>query len=344
MDAPSFVDETETLDDSPLYEHFKFIADKGQSLMRVDKFLTARIENISRNRIQTAAEAGTIWVNGLPAKASYKIKPGDEVSVVTAYPPRDTAIVPQNIPLDIVYEDADLLVVNKAAGMVVHPGHGNYEGTLVHALAYHLKDLPYFCTGDVRAGLVHRIDKNTSGLLVVAKNIETHIHLAKQFFDHSTQRCYVALVWGMPAPQEGTIAGNLARSTRDRLKMQVYADENVGKQAITHYKVAQNLQYVSVVECQLETGRTHQIRAHFEHIGHPLFNDERYGGNQILRGTTFTKYKQFVENCFALVPHHVLHAKTLGFVHPTTKKEMLFDSPLPQNVQALIDKWQGYVG
>ncbi|GHT66900.1 pseudouridine synthase [Bacteroidia bacterium] len=330
-------------EEQDLYEHFRFVADKGQSLMRVDKFLAVRIENISRNRIQTAADADNILVNGVPVKSSYKIKPLDIVSVVMPYPPKECEVVPENIPLHIVYEDADLLVVNKDAGMVVHPGHGNYNGTLVNALTYYLQDLPLFKTGDMRAGLVHRIDKNTSGLLVVAKTPAAHCHLAKQFFDHSVQRRYVALVWGTPDPQEGTIVGNLARSVRDRLKMQVYLDDTIGKNAITHYRVIEDLMYVSLVECRLETGRTHQIRAHFEYIGHPLFNDERYGGNMILKGTTFTKYKQFIDNCFAMVPHHVLHAKTLGFVHPVTKKELHFDSPLPPNMAMLIEKWQRYV-
>jgi 23S rRNA pseudouridine1911/1915/1917 synthase len=246
--------------------------------------------------------------------------------------------------LNIIYEDNDLLVINKEAGMVVHPGHGNFNGTLINALAFHLKEQGLFDGKDMRAGLVHRIDKNTSGLLVAAKTPEAHCHLAKQFFDHSIRRRYVALVWGTPEAREGTIKGNLARSPRDRLKMQVYQDENIGKYAVTHYKVLEEFHYVSLVECVLETGRTHQIRAHFQYIGHPLFNDERYGGNIILRGTTFTKYRQFVNNCFKLLPHHALHAATLGFVHPANKKDMFFEVDMPPNMQALVDKWRTYIG
>jgi 23S rRNA pseudouridine1911/1915/1917 synthase len=329
---------------SGLYEHYSFTVDKGQAPLRVDKFLTNRIENISRNRIQTAADAGNILVNGKPVKSNYKVKPLEVVSVVMPYPPRVIEIIPEDIPLNILYEDDALIILNKEAGMVVHPGHGNYTGTLVNALTYHLKDLPLYSTGDIRAGLVHRIDKNTSGLLVIAKTEFAHNRLAKQFFDHTTKRQYIALVWGVPEQSEGTIEGNIGRSLKDRMKMQIFPEGEYGKHAITHYKVVENLGYVSIVECVLETGRTHQIRAHFEYIGHPLFNDERYGGNQILKGTTFSKYKQFVNNCFEILPRHALHAKTLGFVHPTTGKEMLFDSPLPEDMVSVMDKWRKYIG
>ncbi|MDR0419463.1 MAG: RluA family pseudouridine synthase [Prevotellaceae bacterium] len=329
---------------SGLYEHYGFTVDKGQAPLRVDKFLASRIENISRNRIQTAADAGNILVNGKAVKSNYKVKPLDIVSVVMPYPPRVLEIIPEDIPLNILYEDDDLIILNKEAGMVVHPGHGNHTGTLVNALTYHLKDLPLFSTGDIRAGLVHRIDKNTSGLLVIAKTELAHNRLAKQFFDHTTKRQYIALIWGMPKQSEGTIEGNIGRSFKDRIKMQVFPEGEYGKHAVTHYKVVEDLGYVSVVECVLETGRTHQIRAHFEYIGHPLFNDERYGGNQILKGTTFSKYKQFVNNCFEVLSRHALHAKTLGLVHPTTGEEMLFDSPLPEDMVNVMDRWRKYIG
>jgi 23S rRNA pseudouridine1911/1915/1917 synthase len=330
-------------DSDLLYEHYHFCADKGQSVMRIDKFLAQRIENCSRSRIQAAAQAGSIIVNGAAVKPNYRIKPLDNISIVMPYPPRECGIVPENIPLDIIYEDNDIAVINKHAGMVVHPGHGNFSGTLVNALAWHLRGLPLYDGGSMRAGLVHRIDKNTSGLLVTAKNPAAHAHLAQQFFEHKVKRLYTALVWGSPLPKEGTITGNLARSTRDRLKMQVYADDSIGRHAVTHYCTAEDFYYVSLVQCRLETGRTHQIRAHFEHIGHPLFGDERYGGRQILRGTTFTKYRQFVENCFKILPHHALHAGTLGFVHPTTRAELFFETPMPPPMQALIEKWRGYM-
>jgi 23S rRNA pseudouridine1911/1915/1917 synthase len=331
-------------DEQDLYEHFRFVADKGQTPMRIDKFLSVRIENCSRTRIQTAANAGNILVDGKPVKPNYKIKPLETATVVMPYPPHEYEITAQDIPLDIVYEDAALLVVNKPAGMVVHPGHGNFDGTLVNALAYHLRDLPLFADGSMRAGLVHRIDKNTSGLLVAAKTPEAQYHLARQFFEHSARRLYTALVWGVPAPPEGTITGNIARSVRNRIKMDVYPEDgDTGKHAVTHYRVLSDLLYVSVVECRLETGRTHQIRAHFEHVGHPLFNDERYGGAVILRGTTFSKYRQFVEHCFSLVPHHVLHARTLGFVHPDTGEQMDFEAGMPASMQELISRWENYV-
>ncbi len=334
---------TDESEDAGLFEHFSLTADKGQSLLRIDKFLTNRLENVSRNRIQTAAEAGTILVNGKPVKSNYKVKPLDVVSVVMPYPPREFEIIPENIPLDILYEDDYLLVVNKAAGMVVHPGISNDSGTLVNALTYHLQDLPLFKTGDIRAGLVHRIDKDTSGILVVAKTELAHTRLAKQFFDHSINRLYIALVWGIPEPKEGTITGHIGRSLRDRVKMQIFPDGEQGKHAVTHYHVVEDLGYVSLVECKLETGRTHQIRAHMEHIGHPLFNDERYGGSEILRGTTFSKYKQFIHNCFELLPRQALHAKVLGFVHPITEQEMYFEAPFPADMAAVVEKWRRYV-
>ena len=327
-----------------LYEHFAVDVDRGQEPMRLDKFLTLRMQHCSRNRIQTAVDSGSVLVGGRPAKSSYKVKPLDRITVVMPYPKREVEIVPQNIPLDIPYEDDDLLIVDKPAGMVVHPGHGNWDGTLVNALTYHLRTLPMFREGDLRAGLVHRIDKNTSGLLVVAKNERAHTHLARQFFYHTIERRYVALVWGDIESDEGTITGNIGRSTYDRMQMGVFPpDSGIGKHAVTHYKVLDRLGYVTLVECQLETGRTHQIRAHMKHIGHPLFNDERYGGDMILRGTTFTKYKQFVNNCFAVMPRHGLHAKSLGFVHPSSGENMYFESDIAPDMQACIDKWRGYV-
>ncbi len=326
-----------------LYEHFSLTVDKGQTLLRIDKFLTNRIEGISRNRIQAAADAGTILVNGTAVKSSYKVKPLDRISIVMPYPVREVEIVPEDIPLDILYEDDDLIIVNKAAGMVVHPGHGNYSGTLVNALTYHLKELPLFQSGDMRAGLVHRIDKNTSGILVIAKSERTHVHLAKQFFDHTIDRVYHALVWGDLEHDEGTITGNIGRSTKDRTKMAVFPDGDQGRHAVTHYKVLERLGYVNLIECRLETGRTHQIRVHMQHIGHPLFNDERYGGDRILKGTTFSKYKQFVENCFQQLPRHALHAYSLGFVHPATGQYIHFKSDLPDDMRTVVDRWRHYV-
>lgn len=324
------------------YEHFAVTVDKGQALMRLDKYLTARMEHASRNRIQTAADNGQILVNGTPVKSSYKVKPLDRISLVMPYPRRETEIVPEEIPLEIVYEDDDLLVVNKPAGMVVHPGCGNYTGTLVHALAWHLRELPLFQTGDARAGLVHRIDKNTSGLLVVAKNEKAHAHLARQFYEHTTYRRYEALVWGNFDTDEGTITGHIGRSPKDRLQMYVFADGSQGRHAVTHWRVLRRYGYVTLVECRLETGRTHQIRVHMSWQGHPLFNDERYGGDRILKGTTFAKYRQFIENCFSLMPRHALHARSLGFVHPRTGEQMRFESELPADFRALLAKWDTY--
>jgi 23S rRNA pseudouridine1911/1915/1917 synthase len=333
---------TDDPEESDMYEHFSFAADKGQAVVRVDKFLTNRLEHVSRNRVQNAAAAGNILANGTPVKSNYKVKPLDVVSVVLPYPPRVVEIIPENIPLDILYEDDDLIVLSKAAGMVVHPGHGNFSGTLVNALACHLQDLPLFKTGSVRAGLVHRIDKNTSGVMVVAKNDIAHNRLAKQFFDHTIERLYVALAWGTPDPPEGTITGNIGRNIRDRIKMQVFPDGEQGKHAVTHYRVTENFGYVSLLECRLETGRTHQIRTHMEYIGHPLFNDERYGGSAILKGTTFTKYRQFVQNCFEALPRHALHAKVLGFAHPSTGEAMRFETPLPQDMATVVERWRKY--
>ena len=332
-------DETSS---SQMYEHFRFVADKGQSLLRVDKFLVDRMMGATRNRIQLAAEAGCILVNDKPVKSNYRVKPLDVVSIVMDRPRRELEIIPEDIPLNIVYEDDDLLVVNKPAGLVVHPGHGNYTGTLVNALAYYLKDDPYYDPSDPRLGLVHRIDKDTSGLLVVAKRPEAKSNLSLQFFNKTTKRKYRALVWGIVQEDEGRIEGNIGRDPRDRMQMTVFPEGDQGKTAVTHYTVLERLGYVSLVECRLETGRTHQIRVHMKYIGHTLFNDERYGGHDILKGTTFTKYKQFVQNCFAICPRQALHAKTLGFVHPTTGEEMFFDSEIPSDMQQLIDRWRVY--
>ena len=325
-----------------LYEHFSVTVDRGQTMLRIDKYLVDRLENCSRSRVQAAADGGNILVNGIAVKSSYKVKPSDDISIVMPYPKREVEIIPEDIPLDIVYEDDDLLVVNKEAGLVVHPGHGNYRGTLVNALTWHLKDLPLFQEGDMRAGLVHRIDKNTSGLLVIAKNEKSHAKLARQFFDHTVSRRYIALVWGNFTEDEGTIEGNIGRSVRDRLKMTVFPEGDDGKHAVTHYRVLQRFGYVTLVECSLETGRTHQIRVHMEYIGHPLFNDERYGGDRILKGTTFSKYKQFIENCFTIMPRQALHARSLGFEHPSTKRRMEFESELPPDFGTVIKKWETY--
>lgn len=330
-------------DDSEQFEHYRFVSDKGQSLTRVDKFLSTRIVNISRNRIQQAAEAGCILVNDTPVKSNYRVKPLDIVSVVMNRPPRDTEIIPENIPLDVVYEDNDVLVINKPAGLVVHPGFGNFEGTMVHALAYRLKDTPDYDPKDPRLGIVHRIDKDTSGLIVAAKNAFAKANLSSQFFHKTTKRQYVALVWGLVKEDEGRIEGNIGRSLKDRMQMAVFPDGEYGKPAITHYKVLERLGYVTLVQCKLETGRTHQIRVHMKYIGHPLFNDARYGGNEILKGTRFSKYKQFVQNCFNICPRQALHARTLGFTQPVTGKELMFEAPFPDDMLQLLDKWRRYV-
>ncbi len=329
-------------EESGLYEHFAVTVDKGQSMLRLDKYLTIRMENCSRNRIQAAADSGNILVNGRPAKSSYKVKPLDRIQIVMPYPRHETELKPEPIPLEIPYEDDDILIVNKPAGLVVHPGVGNWSGTLVNALMYHLQGSEIADSGEMRAGLVHRIDKNTSGLLVIAKNELAHARLAKQFFDHTITRRYVALVWGNFEEDEGTITGNIGRSPRERQKMYVFADGSDGKHAVTHWRVLKRFGYVTLVECRLETGRTHQIRVHMAWQGHPLFNDERYGGDRILKGTTFSKYKQFIENCFEVMPRHALHARKLGFDHPTQHREVMFESDLPDDFKALIAKWEGY--
>ncbi|WP_369753483.1 RluA family pseudouridine synthase [Flavobacterium sp. WC2409] len=323
-----------------LYEHFKFEVPKGITPIRIDKYLMGLIQNATRNKLQIAATEGNIFVNDATVKSNYKVKAFDVVRVMLTHPPYENHIIAENIPLNIVYEDDALLLINKKPGMVVHPGHGNYTGTLVHALAYHFDNLPM--NSSERPGLVHRIDKDTSGLLVIAKTEAAMTHLAKQFEAKTSEREYIALVWGNVAEESGTIEGNLARHLKDRMQMAVFADPEIGKPAITHYKVLERFGYVTLISCQLETGRTHQIRAHLKHIGHPLFNDERYGGHLILKGTTFTKYKQFIDNCFKALPRQALHAKTLGFVHPTTKELMRFDTELPQDFQDCIEKWRGY--
>lgn len=334
------IEETGGNDD--LYEHYRFAADKGQNALRVDKYLMNLIEKATRNKIQKAATAGNIHVNGVAVKSNYKVKGGDVVTVLFEHPPYEFLLVPENIPIDIVYEDDAVLVVNKAAGMVVHPGHGNYSGTLINALTYHFENLPNNSSN--RPGLVHRIDKDTSGLLIIAKTEEAMTHLAKQFFDKSTEREYVAIVWGNIEEDEGTIEGNIGRHPKNRLQNTVYEndEEEKGKPAVTHFKVLERLGYVTLVSCRLETGRTHQIRVHMKYIGHTLFNDERYGGEKILKGTTFTKYKQFVDNCFKILPRQALHARTLGFVHPVTDEFMRFESPIPQDMEACIEKWRSY--
>ncbi|MCX7862791.1 MAG: RluA family pseudouridine synthase [Bacteroidales bacterium] len=322
------------------YEHHRIIVDKGQTSIRIDKFLTNRLNQVSRNRIQQAAEANCIIVNGKPVKSNYKVKPNDEISIVLPYPPNEYELIPENIPLDIIFEDDDLLVINKPAGLVVHPAKGNYYGTLVNGLLYHFQKLSN--SESIRPGLVHRIDKDTSGLIVVAKNDFAHAHLANQFFNKTAGRTYIALVWGNFDHKEGTIIGHIGRSQKDRKKMAVYPDGSHGKHAITHYKVLMDFHYVSLIECKLETGRTHQIRAHFEYIKHPLFNDEKYGGNKIVKSSTAPKFKQFIDNCFQIMPRHALHAKSLSFIHPRTKNLLFFDSNLPVDFQILLEKWTKY--
>lgn len=328
------------LNEEELFEHFKFVAGKGQEPLRVDKFLMNFIENATRNKIQQAAKEGNIWVNDSIVKSNYKVKAGDEVRVMFEHPPYEFLLTPEDIPLNIVYEDDVLLVVNKTPGMVVHPGHGNYSGTLINALLHHIDSLPL--NSDERPGLVHRIDKDTSGLLVVAKTEAAMTHLAKQFHDKTSEREYVAIVWGNVEDESGTIEGHIARNPKNRLQMEVFPEGDQGKEAVTHYKVLERLGYVTVVSCKLETGRTHQIRVHMKYIGHTLFNDERYGGEKILKGTTFTKYKQFVDNAFKILPRQALHAKTLGFIHPVTGEFMRFDSEIPEDMANCIEKWRQY--
>jgi 23S rRNA pseudouridine1911/1915/1917 synthase len=323
-----------------LFEHFRFDVPKGQLLLRIDKFLMNLIPNATRNKIQNAATAGDIYVNDVPVKSNYRVKPLDVVRIMLTHPPFENRVDPENIPLDIVYEDDTLLLINKPANFVVHPGHGNYTGTLVNALAYHFDNLPM--NSSERPGLVHRIDKDTTGLLVIAKTEAAMTHLAKQFEAKTSEREYVAMVWGTVKEDEGTIEGNIARHVKDRMQMSVFEDPTIGKHAVTHYKVLERFGYVTLVSCILETGRTHQIRVHMKHIGHPIFNDERYGGNLILKGTTFTKYKQFIDNCFKVLPRQALHAKTLGFIHPTSGEMMRFDTELPQDMQDCIEKWRNY--
>ncbi|WP_264551344.1 RluA family pseudouridine synthase [Flavobacterium sp. N2038] len=334
------IEENLDLEDE-LFEHYRFDVPKGQAFLRIDKYLMNLIQNATRNKIQNAATEGNIFVNDIPVKSNYKVKPFDVITVMLSHPPFENHILPEDLPINIVYEDDAFLLINKEPGMVVHPGHGNYTGTLVNALAHHFDNLPM--NSSERPGLVHRIDKDTSGLLVVAKTEAAMTHLAKQFEAKTTEREYIALAWGNFAEDSGTIEGNLARHLKDRMQMAVFADPEIGKPAITHYKVLERFGYVTLISCKLETGRTHQIRAHMKHIGHPLFNDERYGGHLILKGTTFTKYKQFIDNCFKALPRQALHAKTLGFVHPNTGEMMRFDTELPQDFQDCIEKWRNYV-
>jgi len=341
VDASSDADLQD--ENSEMYEHHHWIVDRGQTPERIDKFLTHRIEGISRNKVQAAVGAGSILVNSRTVKSNYKVKPLDDISIVFSHPKFELTIIPEDIPLNIVYEDDELLVINKEAGMVVHPGHGNYTGTLINALSHYFMNLPLFQSGEMRPGLVHRIDKDTSGVLVVAKTEHALNHLARQFFEHTIERQYLALVWGDVADDEGTITGNIGRHPKDRLQMWVFKDGSDGKHAVTHYRVVERFGYVTLVECKLETGRTHQIRVHLKHLGHTLFNDSRYGGNQILRGTTFTKYKQFINNCFEILPRQALHARLLEFDHPTEAgKRMSFEVEMPKDMTEVIRKWKVY--
>jgi 23S rRNA pseudouridine1911/1915/1917 synthase len=342
-DLPEMNDDQEVLEESQdLYEHYRIVADKGQGLLRIDKFLMVRIENATRNKIQQAAHAGNILVNGQPVKPNYRVKPMDVISIVLSQPPREIEIIAENIPVEILYEDKDLLVINKPAGMVVHPAYGNYTGTLVNALAYHLQEV----SPDKEAGrtpfLVHRIDKDTSGVMIAAKNELAQARLAAQFFHHTIDRHYLALVWGDFEDDRGTITGHIGRSIRDRKVFDVFPDGSQGRNAITHYTVLERFGYVTLLDCKLETGRTHQIRVHFQHIRHPLFGDTTYGGNVILKGTTFTKYKQFVNNCFAILPRQALHARSLAFFHPATKQWIQFESEPPEDMSTVLEKWRRY--
>ncbi len=334
---------TEDLLSDELYEHHRIVADPHQTLMRIDKFLMDRLPNVTRNKLQAGIRDGFVKVNGKDVKPNYKVHPNDEIVIALPQPPRDTEVVAENIPLDIVYEDEHLLVVNKPAGMVVHPAYQNWTGTLVNALVYHFSQLPEMKGNEGRPGLVHRIDKDTSGLLVIAKTETAMNGLAKQFFDHSIERTYYALVWGIPEPQSGTIDINLGRSPKDRRITIAFEDGSIGRRAVTHYEVVEELRYVSLVMCNLETGRTHQIRAHMKHLGHPLFNDSTYGGDKIVKGTQFSKYKSFVDNCFKIIPRQALHALSLGFVHPVTKEKMQFNSELSDDMQEVLEKWRNYV-
>lgn len=342
-DLPERNDNQEVLEESQdLYEHFRFNADKGQGMLRIDKFLMVRIENATRNKIQQAARAGNILVNGQPVKPNYRVKPLDVISVVLSYPPREIEIIPENIPLEILYEDPDLIVINKKAGMVVHPAYGNYTGTLVNALAYHLQEVSPDRMPDRLPFLVHRIDKDTSGVMLAAKNELAQARLAAQFFHHTIDRHYTALVWGDFSEEQGTISGNIGRSLRDRKIFTVFSDGSQGRHAVTHWKIIEKLGYVTLIDCKLETGRTHQIRVHFQHIRHPLFGDETYGGNVILKGTTFARYKQFVNNCFAILPRQALHARSLSFRHPTHQSWSHFESALPDDMATVVERWREY--
>ena len=338
IDEPGMIES----DEQDLFEHLRIVVDKGQSLLRIDKFLMHRVENASRNRIQNAIDAGNVLLNDKPIKASYRVKPQDVISVVMPHPPRDTEVYPEDLPIEIMYEDNDVLIVNKAAGMVVHPGFNNYTGTLVNALVFHFNQLPTMPGNDGRPGLVHRIDKDTSGLLLISKNERSMNYLAKQFYDHTINRKYLALAWG-DIEQDGTVSGYIGRSVNDRRVMSIYDDPEKGKWAVTHYRVLERFGYVTLIECKLETGRTHQIRAHMRHIGHPLFSDAMYGGDKILKGTVFSKYRQFVENCFEIMPRQALHAQSLGFLHPSLKKDIYFEAPLPADFEGVLDKWRKYV-
>lgn len=335
--------ESEDLEEDELFEHYNIIADKGQAVLRIDKFLSDRLPNSSRSKIQQAANSGNIKVNNVLVKPNYKVKPDDEISIILPYPPRETELVPEKIPLAIIYEDETLLVLNKPSNMVVHPGYGNFSGTLVNGLIYHFQNLPEAKGNEGRPGLVHRLDKNTTGIMVIAKTEHALSHLAKQFFDRSSERRYQALVWGDMEKDEGKIEGNIWRSHKNRKVMDVFPEGDIGKPAITNYKVIKRFGYVTLLEFKLDTGRTHQIRVHSKWIGHPLFNDPEYGGNKILKGTTFSKYKQFVENCFQLLPRQALHAKSLAFTHPETREWMEFDSELPEDFTSVIEKWERYL-
>jgi 23S rRNA pseudouridine1911/1915/1917 synthase len=335
------MEENEILDEQEegFFEHHRIVSDKGHKLMRLDKFLVDRLERTSRNRIQNAADDGYVKVNGVPVKSSYKVKPNDVITIEMPYPVRDMELIPENISIDIVYEDNDLVILMKPKNMVVHPGFGNFSGTLLNAMLYHFQNLPI--NSDARPGLVHRLDKNTTGLMVIAKTEEALTHLGKQFFDRTIDRRYVALVWG-DVKEDGTVIGNTGRSLKDRKVFTVFPEGDHGKHAVTHYKVLKRFGYVTLIECKLETGRTHQIRVHMKHIGHTLFGDYEYGGDKVLKGTTFTKYKQFVQNCLDLLPRQALHARTLSFTHPTTGEWMSFESKMPDDLQAVLDKWESY--
>lgn len=341
--AEDIIEEAPENEEQGMFEHFRMNVDSGQTPLRIDKYMACHLQDTSRHRIQVAIKNGYVQVNDKTAKANYIVRPGDVIRFVMPYERRGFDIMPENIPLDIMYEDEDLLIVNKAAGMVVHPGHGHFEGTLVNALAFHLGLKTGEKSKDERMGvLVHRIDMDTSGLLVVAKNDESQLNLAKQFFLHSIERKYVAVVWGNIKEDEGTIVGNIGRDPNDRLRFKVFPEGEAGKHAVTHFRVLERFGFVTFIECRLETGRTHQIRVHMNHKGHPLFNDPRYGGSEIRKGTVYAKYKRFIKNCFEICPRQALHAKTLGFSHPRTGKEVMFESPVPEDMAALLDKWRRY--